>query len=175
MRLGNAGATVIGARPPLIAFNVYLTTDDAEIAKKIALSVRHSGGGLAHVKALGMLVKGRAQVSMNFTDYTRTPIHQAVEMIRREAARYGVGVHHSVWRRGCKNFGIIKKLAIYSSLTASTFGVSSEAGCCDLAVRRHILIKNPKGERVFDRAARLAKRSFSAQRIDLLLVSCCAS
>jgi glutamate formiminotransferase len=94
-RVGKAGATVIGARPPLIAFNIYLTTDDVEIAKKIALTVRHSGGGLAHVKALGMLVKGQAQVSMNFTDYTRTPIHQAVEMIRREAARYGVAVHHS--------------------------------------------------------------------------------
>jgi glutamate formiminotransferase / formiminotetrahydrofolate cyclodeaminase len=94
-RLGKAGAVAIGARAPLIAFNVYLTTDDIEIAKKIALAVRHSGGGLAYVKALGLLVKGRAQVSMNLTDYTRTPIHQAVELIRREAARYGVAVHHS--------------------------------------------------------------------------------
>lgn len=94
-KLGKAGAVAIGARAPLIAFNVYLTTDDIEIAKKIALAVRHSGGGLAYVKALGMLVKGRAQVSMNLTDYTRTPIHQAVELIRREAARYGVAVHHS--------------------------------------------------------------------------------
>ncbi len=94
-KLGKAGAVAIGARAPLIAFNVYLTTDDIEIAKKIALAVRHSGGGLAYVKALGLLVKGRAQVSMNLTDYTRTPIHQAVELIRREAARYGVAVHHS--------------------------------------------------------------------------------
>jgi len=94
-KLGKAGAVAIGARAPLIAFNVYLTTNDIEIAKKIALAVRHSGGGLAYVKALGLLVKGRAQVSMNLTDYTRTPIHQAVELIRREAARYGVAVHHS--------------------------------------------------------------------------------
>jgi glutamate formiminotransferase/formiminotetrahydrofolate cyclodeaminase len=94
-QLGKAGAVAVGARALLIAFNVYLTTDDIEIAKKIALAVRQSGGGLAYVKALGLLVKGRAQVSMNLTDYTQTPIHQAVELIRREAARYGVAVHHS--------------------------------------------------------------------------------
>jgi glutamate formiminotransferase/formiminotetrahydrofolate cyclodeaminase len=94
-RLGPAGATVIGARRPLIAYNVYLTTDEVEVAKRIAKTIRHSGGGLRFVKALGLLVEGRAQVSMNLTDFTRTPIHQVVEMIRREAARYGVGIHHS--------------------------------------------------------------------------------
>ncbi len=93
--VGKAGATVIGARPPLIAYNVYLTTGDAEIARKIAKAIRHSSGGLHYVKALGLLVEGRAQVSMNLTDYTRTPIHRAVEMIRREAERYGVGVAFS--------------------------------------------------------------------------------
>ncbi|MBL8166191.1 MAG: glutamate formimidoyltransferase [Anaerolineae bacterium] len=94
-RLGSAGATVIGARAPLIAFNVYLTTDDVSIAKKIAAAVRHSSGGFHHVKGLGLLVDGRAQVSMNLTDYTRTPIARVVETIRREAQRYGVAVHHS--------------------------------------------------------------------------------
>ena len=94
-QLGKAGATVIGARAPLIAYNVYLTTDDVGVAKKIAAAVRHSSGGLHYVKALGLLVEGRAQVSMNLTDYTRTPIARAVEMVRREAARYGVAVHHS--------------------------------------------------------------------------------
>jgi glutamate formiminotransferase/formiminotetrahydrofolate cyclodeaminase len=94
-RLGSAGATVIGARAPLIAFNVYLTTDEVSIAKKIAAAVRHSSGGFAHVKGLGLLVDGRAQVSMNLTDYTRTPIARVVEAIRREAQRYGVAVHHS--------------------------------------------------------------------------------
>jgi glutamate formiminotransferase len=94
-RLGGAGATVIGARKPLIAYNVYLTTDDITIAQKIAQSVRHSSGGLRYVKALGLLVDGRAQVSMNLTDFTGTPIHAAVEVIRREAARYGVAIHHS--------------------------------------------------------------------------------
>lgn len=93
--LGPSGATVIGARKPLIAFNVYLTTDEVEVAKTIAKQVRHSGGGLRFVKALGLLVEGRAQVSMNLTDFTRTPIHRVVEMIRSEARRQGVGVHSS--------------------------------------------------------------------------------
>ena len=90
--LGKAGATVIGARPPLIAFNVYLGTDDVRVAREIAKAVRHSSGGLRYVKALGLLVKGKAQVSMNLTDYRQTPIHRVMEMIRREAARYGVNV-----------------------------------------------------------------------------------
>lgn len=93
--VGAAGVTAIGARPPLIAFNVYLTTDDIDIAKEIAKAVRHSSGGLAFVKGLGMIVEGRAQVSMNLTDYTRTPVARVVETIRREAARYGVAIHHS--------------------------------------------------------------------------------
>jgi len=94
-RVGKAGATVIGARQPLIAYNVYLTTGDVEVAKKVAKAVRHSSGGLRYVKALGMLVEGQAQVSMNLTDYRKTPIARVVEAIRSEAKRYGVGIHHS--------------------------------------------------------------------------------
>lgn len=94
-RLGSAGATVIGARQPLIAFNVYLTSNDTSIAQKIAKAVRHSSGGLRYVKGMGVLVEGRAQVSMNLTNFRQTPIARVVEMIRREAERYGVGVHHS--------------------------------------------------------------------------------
>ncbi|MBV6451594.1 MAG: hypothetical protein MHPDNHAH_02338 [Anaerolineales bacterium] len=94
-KLPKAGATVIGARPPLIAFNVYLTTDDVSIAKKIAKAVRQSSGGLRYVKGLGLLVDGRAQVSMNLTNFHETPIGRVVEFIRREAQRYGVGIHHS--------------------------------------------------------------------------------
>ncbi len=94
-RLGPAGATVIGARKFLIAYNIYLTTDDVEIARKIARAIRHSSGGLRYLKALGMLVEGRAQVSMNLTDYTQTPLARVVELVRREAARYGVAIHHS--------------------------------------------------------------------------------
>jgi glutamate formiminotransferase/formiminotetrahydrofolate cyclodeaminase len=94
-RLGAAGATVIGAREPLIAFNVYLTTEDVAIAKKIAKAVRQSSGGFRYVKGSGFLVEGRAQVSMNLTDFHNTPVARVVETIRREAERYGVGVHHS--------------------------------------------------------------------------------
>jgi len=93
--LTGAGATVIGARHPLIAFNVYLTTDDVAIANRIARAIRHSSGGLRFVKSMGVLVEGRAQVSMNLTDFRRTSMARVVEMIRREAQRYGVQVHHS--------------------------------------------------------------------------------
>ncbi len=94
-KVGVAGATAIGARAPLVAYNVYLTTNDVSIAEKIARAVRHSSGGLRFVKARGFLVEGKAQVSMNLTDYTKTPIYRVVEMIRREAARYGVAVESS--------------------------------------------------------------------------------
>jgi len=93
--LGSAGATVIGAREFLVAYNVNLTTDDEEIATKIARTVRHSSGGLRFVKALGMTVEGRAQVSMNLTNFRKTPLPLVVETIRREAERYGVGIHNS--------------------------------------------------------------------------------
>ena len=83
--LGNAGAVVIGARAPLIAFNVYLNTDDVSIAKKIARTVRFSSGGLRFVKAMGVLVDGLAQVSMNLTNFNKTAIPQVVELIRAEA------------------------------------------------------------------------------------------
>jgi glutamate formiminotransferase/formiminotetrahydrofolate cyclodeaminase len=94
-KLGTAGATVIGARSPLIAFNVYLTTDDVDIAKKIAKAIRHSSGGLRYVKGLGLFVDGRAQISMNLTNFRETPVARVVEFIRREAQRYGAGIHHS--------------------------------------------------------------------------------
>lgn len=93
--LTSAGATVIGARQPLIAFNVYLTTSDVSIANKIAKAIRHSSGGLRFVKSIGVLVEGRAQVSMNLTNYRKTSMARVVEMIRREAERYGVQIHHS--------------------------------------------------------------------------------
>ena len=85
-----AGATVVGARKPLIAYNVYLNTGDVEIAKKIGKAVRFSSGGLRYVKGMGVLVRGMAQVSMNLTDYEQTPIARVFEFVKREAARYGV-------------------------------------------------------------------------------------
>jgi glutamate formiminotransferase/formiminotetrahydrofolate cyclodeaminase len=85
-----AGATVVGARKALIAYNIFLNTTDVEIAKKIAKAVRFSSGGLRFVKGAGFLVRGMAQVSMNLTDFEQTPIHRVFEFVKREAARYGV-------------------------------------------------------------------------------------
>ncbi len=85
-----AGATVVGARKFLIAYNVFLNTPDVEIAKKIAKAVRFSSGGMRFVKGAGFLVRGLAQVSMNLTDFEQTPAHRVYEMVKREAARYGV-------------------------------------------------------------------------------------
>jgi glutamate formiminotransferase / formiminotetrahydrofolate cyclodeaminase len=85
-----AGATVVGARKFLIAYNVFLNTPDVDIAKKVAKAVRASSGGMRFVKGAGFLVRGLAQVSMNLTDFEQTPVHRVFEMVKREAARYGV-------------------------------------------------------------------------------------
>lgn len=86
----SAGACVVGARKFLIAYNIFLNTADVDIAKKVAKAVRFSTGGLRFVKAAGFLVRGQAQVSMNLTDFEQTPIHRVFELVRGEAARYGV-------------------------------------------------------------------------------------
>lgn len=90
----SAGASAVGARAPLIAFNVNLGTPDVEIAKRIAKAIRHSSGGYRYVKAMGILLQQRnvAQVSINMTDYTKTPLHRVFETVRAEAARHGVNV-----------------------------------------------------------------------------------
>jgi glutamate formiminotransferase len=89
-----AGITAVGARPPLIAYNVNLATADINIANKIAKAVRHQTGGLRYVKALGFELKDRGivQVSMNMVNFEGTPLFRAFEMIRREAQRYGVAI-----------------------------------------------------------------------------------
>src|SRR5579859_2753221 len=86
-----AGATAVGARPPLIAFNINLATRNIGIAREIAKAVRESSGGLVNVQAMGvdLAESGMVQVSMNLLDYTRTPIHRAFEMVRIEAQRHG--------------------------------------------------------------------------------------
>ena len=93
----SAGATVIGARMPLIAFNVNLATPRLDIAKAVARSVRESSGGLPYVKALGVPLEDRgiAQVSMNLTNFHETSIRRAFEAVRAEAARHGVAVLES--------------------------------------------------------------------------------
>jgi glutamate formiminotransferase/formiminotetrahydrofolate cyclodeaminase len=92
-----AGATVVGVRAPLVAFNVYLATRDLAVAQRIAKAVRSRSGGYAHCKALGFEIKERGcvQVSMNMTDYTRTPLYRVFETVRSEAARFGVAVIES--------------------------------------------------------------------------------
>jgi glutamate formiminotransferase / 5-formyltetrahydrofolate cyclo-ligase len=93
----SAGATVIGARMPLIAYNINLDTDRLDVAKKIAAAIRHSSGGLRYVKAAGFMLADRriAQVSMNLTNYEKTPMFRVFEIVKREAARYGVSVLES--------------------------------------------------------------------------------
>src|SRR4029078_10064711 len=89
-----AGATVVGARKPLIAYNVNLNTADVEIAKKIAKRMRFSTGGFRFVKGMGLMLKERniAQVSMNLTDYEQTSVELVFETVKREAERCGVNV-----------------------------------------------------------------------------------
>ena len=101
-----AGATVVGARKALIAYNVFLNTADVDIAKKIAKAVRFSSGGLRFVKGAGFLVRGMAQVSMNLTDFEQTPVHRVFELVKREAARYGVAAVSS------EIVGLIPKAAL---------------------------------------------------------------
>ncbi len=93
----SAGATVIGARMPLIAYNINLATDRLDVAKKIAAAVRFSGGGFRYVKAMGVALQDRGivQVSMNLTNYEKTPIFRVFEVVKREAERYGVAVLES--------------------------------------------------------------------------------
>jgi glutamate formiminotransferase / 5-formyltetrahydrofolate cyclo-ligase len=92
-----AGATVIGARMPLIAYNINLATNRLDVAKKIASAIRMSSGGLRFVKAMGIPLddRGIVQVSMNLTNYEKTPIFRVFDLVKREAARYGVSVLES--------------------------------------------------------------------------------
>lgn len=89
-----AGATVIGARNYLIAYNINLNTSDISVAKKIARRVRASSGGLMYVKALGIMLEDRnlAQVSMNLTNFEKTPIHVVFNLVKTEAERYGASI-----------------------------------------------------------------------------------
>ncbi len=89
-----AGITAVGARMPLVAYNIDLDTDDVEIANKIAKAIRHSGGGYRFVKAGGVEIpeRGITQVTMNLTDYTKTAMYRAFEAVKMEARRYGVNV-----------------------------------------------------------------------------------
>jgi glutamate formiminotransferase/formiminotetrahydrofolate cyclodeaminase len=111
----SAGATIVGARPPLIAYNVNLRTEDIGIAKSIAKTVRFSSGGLPSVKAIGIELAGRrlVQVSMNLTNYEETPIHVAFEAVRHEAERLGVQI------AGSEVIGLVPQQALIHAAEAS--------------------------------------------------------
>ena len=104
----SAGACIIGARKILIAFNVNLKTDDVQIARDIARTIRASSGGMPFVKALGLPLaeRGLAQVSMNLTDFEQTPLHVVFDAVQREAAARGVGI------AGSEIIGLIPKKAL---------------------------------------------------------------
>src|SRR5688572_22330772 len=89
-----AGAVAVGARAPLIAYNVNLGTPDVAIADRIAKAIRHLGGGFRYVKALPVELadRGQVQVSINMTNYRRTPLHRVFECVRSEAERHGVAI-----------------------------------------------------------------------------------
>jgi glutamate formiminotransferase len=93
----SAGASVVGARMPLIAYNINLATDRLDVAKKCAAAIRHSSGGFRFVKAMGITLEDRGivQVSMNLTNYQKTPMFRVFDVVKREAARYGVAVLES--------------------------------------------------------------------------------
>lgn len=139
-KLGSAGATVIGARRFLVAFNVYLNTDEVAVARKIAKAVRYSSGGLRYVKALGMLVDGRAQISMNLTNFQETPLARVVGMIRAEAARYGTSIHHT-----------------------ELVGLAPEAALVDAAVW-HLQLDQFEPEQILERRLEAVKQISSVSR-----------
>jgi glutamate formiminotransferase len=93
----SAGASVIGARMPLIAYNINLNTDRLDVARQIAAAIRHSSGGFRYVKAAGFKLddRGLVQVSMNLTNYEKTPIFRVFDAVKREAERYGVSILES--------------------------------------------------------------------------------
>jgi len=103
-----AGATAVGARKFLIAYNIHLNTPDVSIAKRIAKTIRFSSGGLRYVKAIGVDLKSRrlAEVSTNLTDFEQTPLHRVFELVKRDAERYGVAI------TGSEIIGLVPRRAI---------------------------------------------------------------
>ncbi len=147
-----AGAVAIGARPVLIAYNAYLTTPDVSIAKKIAHAIRGHDGGLAEVKALGFDIheRHRAQVSMNLTDYRRTPVHEAVEAVRREAARYGAAIEET------EIVGVVPEDALFD---AAEFYLQLNHFDRSTVLERKVRSVSPPAESLADLTARLAART----------------
>ena len=112
-RLGSAGAVAVGARAPLIAFNAFLDTADVAVAQAVALAIRELGGGLPYLKALGLLVGGQAQVSMNVVDFRQMPLFTIMETLRAEVRKYGVSITRT------ELVGLIPQKALFDYALAS--------------------------------------------------------
>jgi glutamate formiminotransferase/formiminotetrahydrofolate cyclodeaminase len=147
-----AGAVAVGARPVLIAYNAYLTTSDVTVAKQVARAVRGRDGGLVEVKALGFDIRERqrAQVSMNLTDYRRTPIHRAVEAVRQEAARFGAEVEET------EIVGLVPEDAL---LDAAEYYLQLNNFDRSTILERKVRDTQPSAESLFDFTSRLAART----------------
>jgi len=146
-----AGAMAVGARLPLVAFNVNLATDDLSVARKVAKAVRASDGGLLHVKALGLELKSRhqAQVSMNLVNYEESPVFRAFELVKREAARYGVAV------AGSEIVGLVPQAALNA---CSEFYLQIENFGPELILEKRLQSELLKIEPGFDYEEDLAAR-----------------
>lgn len=120
--VGRAGATVIGARNPLIAFNAYLDTDDVTIAQRIAERIRESGGGLAYLKAIGVLVAGQAQVSMNVIDFRQISLYTIIRALETEAQAYQVKISHT------ELVGLIPQSALFTAALDALYLPAQTAG-----------------------------------------------
>jgi glutamate formiminotransferase / formiminotetrahydrofolate cyclodeaminase len=146
-----AGAMAVGARLPLVAFNINLATDDLGVARKIAKAARGSDGGLLHVKAIGLELKSRrqAQVSMNLVNYEETPIFRAFELVKREAERYGVAI------AGSEIVGLVPQAALNA---CSEFYLQIENFGPELILEKRLQSELLKIDRDFDYEEDLAAR-----------------
>lgn len=124
-----AGATAVGARMPLVAYNIDLATEDLSIAQSIAKCIRHSNGGFRFIKAGGVSIKERGitQVTMNITDYTQTSIYRVFETVKMEAQRYGIAVTGSEIVGLVPMEALLDSAAYYLRLTHSLEGKVIEA------------------------------------------------
>ena len=129
-----AGVTAVGARMPLVAFNVNLNTDNVEIANEIAKAIRGSSGGFKYCKAIGIKLEERniAQVSMNMVNYQKTPLYYTYEMIRTLASRYGVEIIGSE---------IVGLLPAEAMIDCASFYLKTEDFDCKKQVMEYHLIK----------------------------------
>jgi glutamate formiminotransferase/formiminotetrahydrofolate cyclodeaminase len=159
-----AGAMAVGARPPLIAYNINLATDDLSIARKIAKAVRGRDGGLQYVKALGLELKNRrqVQVSMNLVSHEETPIFRAFEMVKREAERYGVAI------AGSEIVGLVPQSALNA---CSDFYLRLENFSENLILEHRLQIELAKLEWHSQRLSRYDREAWYEQKNERVVTS----